>query len=341
MKSKIFLRTIILLAMIVLILSFIKLPFYVTQPGMTSELEPIIEVENGFNDEEGSFSLTTIRFGRANPLTYMWAKLHDFYYIQPLEEIRREEETDEEYFKRQLHMMEASQESAITVAYQKANKRIDYLFHGIYVDGIVKDMPAMDVLKVGDRIYKVDNIEFQTAEEFIDFVGQKKEGEEITIFFEREGKQKQGSLKLAAFADDPTKVGIGISLITDRELIIEPDIKLDTEDIGGPSAGLMMSLEIYGQLTEGDLTKGYSIAGTGTINQSGEVGPIGGISQKIVAADKAGMDIFFAPNENGQSTSNYKEAVKVGEKIKTDMQIIPIDSFNDAVNYLMNLKEKG
>ena len=84
-----------------------------------------------------------------------------------------------------------------------------------------------------------------------------------------------------------------------------------------------------------------TIAGTGTINQSGEVGPIGGISQKIVAADKAGMDIFFAPNENGQSTSNYKEAVKVGEKIKTDMQIIPIDSFNDAVNYLMNLKEKG
>jgi PDZ domain-containing protein len=340
LKSKTFLRAAILLVMIVLILSFIKLPFYVTQPGMTSELEPIIEVENGFNDEEGSFSLTTIRFGRANPLTYMWAKLHDFYYIQPLEEIRREEETDEEYFKRQLHMMEASQEAAVTVAYQKANKRVDYLFHGIYVDGIVKDMPAAEVLKVGDRIYKADNIEFQTAEQFIDFVAQKKEGEEITISFERESKQKQGSLQLAAFSDDPTKVGIGISLTTDRELIVEPDIKLDTEDIGGPSAGLMMSLEIYGQLTEGDLTKGYSIAGTGTINQSGEVGPIGGISQKIVAADKAGMDIFFAPNENGQSTSNYNEAVKVGKKIKTDMQIIPIDSFDEAVDYLMNLNEK-
>jgi PDZ domain-containing protein len=341
MKNKTIFRSIILLAIIILIMTFIKLPYYVTQPGMASELEPIIEVENGFKDEEGSFSLTTVRFGRANPLTYMWAKLHDFYYIHPLEDIKREDETDEEYFNRQLHMMEASQESAITIAYNKANKKVDYTFHGIYVDGIVKDMPAADVFKVGDRIYKVDNKEFHTAEEFIDYVSQKKEGEEVTIFFERAEKQDQAKVKLAPFSEDPTKVGIGISLITDREINVEPDIKLNTEEIGGPSAGLMMSLEIYNQLTKVDITKGYDIAGTGTINSAGEVGPIGGISQKIVAADHAGMEIFFAPNENDSPTSNYKEAVEAGEKIKTEMKIIPIDTFDDAVNYLMNLKEKG
>jgi Lon-like protease len=322
-------------------MTFIKLPYYVTQPGMASELEPIIEVENGFRDEEGSFSLTTVRFGRANPLTYMWAKLHDFYYIHPLEDIKREEETDEDYFNRQLHMMEASQESAITTAYKKANKQVEYTFHGIYVDGIVKDMPASDVLKVGDRIYKVDNKEFQTAEEFIDYVSKRKEGDEVTVFFERENKQKQGKIKLAAFTEDPNKVGIGITLVTDREIEVEPDIKLNTEEIGGPSAGLMMSLEIYNQLTEMDITKGYDIAGTGTINTAGEVGPIGGISQKIVAADRAGMDIFFAPNENDSPTSNYSEAVEAGEKIKTEMKIIPIDTFDEAVNYLMNLEEEG
>ncbi len=61
----------------------------------------------------------------------------------------------------------------------------------------------------------------------------------------------------------------------------------------------MFSLEIYNQLMEEDLTKGYKIAGTGTIDSEGTVGPIGGIDQKIVAADKAGAEIFFAPNEKG------------------------------------------
>ncbi|MGM7720256.1 SepM family pheromone-processing serine protease [Metabacillus sp. Hm71] len=341
MKSKTFIRSIILLAMIVLIMTFIKLPYYVTQPGMASELEPIIEVENGYKDEEGSFSLTTVRFGRANPITYIWAKLNDFYYIHPLEEIKREEESDEEYFKRQLHMMEASQEAAISVAYKKANKPVHYSFNGIYVDGIIDDMPAAEVLKVGDRIFKVDQQEFQTAEQFIEYVAQKKAGEEISITFERDEEQKQEKIKLAAFKDEPTKVGIGISLVTDRKLEVEPNIKLDTEEIGGPSAGLMMSLEIYNQLTKGDLTKGYEIAGTGTINTEGEVGPIGGISQKIVAADHAGIDIFFAPNEKDSPASNYKEAVKAGEKINTDMKIIPIDTFDEVVEYLINLKEKG
>lgn len=340
MKSRTIFRSGLVLAIILLIMSFIKLPFYITQPGMASELEPIIKVENGFEDEEGSFSLTTVRFGRANPLTYMWAKLNEFYYIHPLEEIKREDESDKEYMNRQLHMMEVSQESAISVAYQKANKKVEYTFHGIYIDGVIKEMPAASVLEVGDRIYKVDSIEFQTAEEFIEYVGTKKQGEQVNIKFERDGKQDEAQITLAPFPDQPEKVGLGISLVTDRQMKVEPNIELQTEEIGGPSAGLMMSLEIYNQLTEGDLTRGYQIAGTGTINAEGEVGPIGGISQKIVAADKEGIDIFLAPNEKGNPISNYKEAVETGKKIGTDMKIIPVDTFDEAVEYLQNLETK-
>lgn len=74
---------------------------------------------------------------------------------------------------------------------------------------------------------------------------------------------------------------------------MDPTVKVKTDEIGGPSAGLMFSLEIYNQLTSEDLTKGYQIAGTGTIDEKGAVGPIGGIEQKIVAADKAGAEIFL------------------------------------------------
>jgi len=103
---------------------------------------------------------------------------------------------------------------------------------------------------------------------------------------------------------------------------------------------LMMSLEIYNQLVDEDITKGYKIAGTGTIDPSGKVGRIGGIEQKIVAAHKSGADIFFAPNENGEKNSNYQMALKTAEDIKTKMVIVPVDTFEDALKYLDSLEPK-
>ena len=86
---------------------------------MAKELQPIIEVENGY-DEEGSFMLTTVRMGRANMYSYLIAKWSEYQEIYPLNEIRSEEETDEEYSVRQLYLMDSSKSNAIEVAYKKA-----------------------------------------------------------------------------------------------------------------------------------------------------------------------------------------------------------------------------
>src|SRR5699024_769198 len=107
--------------------------------------------------------------------------------------------------------------------------------------------------------------------------------------------------------------------------------------IGGPSAGLMFSLEIYDQLTEEDLTKGYEIAGTGQVDYDGNVLPIGGIDKKVIAADKAECDIFFDPNEHGMPDSNYQTAKETGEEIGTDMKIVPVDDFEEALSYIDNI----
>ncbi len=319
--------------MLAIVLTFLKLPFYVTQPGMATELKPMVEVENGFH-EQGTFRLTTVRIGRANLYTYLWAQTQKYYEVFPIEDVKYEGETDEQYIKRQIHMMEASQQSAIKVAYEKANKPIRLKYKGIVVMQVLENMPAFNILKMGDRIYEVDGQEIHTADEFIEIVKQKKAGEMLTLSIERDGHELTKTIEVVPFPDQRDQVGIGVSLITDRELETSPNIILNTKDIGGPSAGLMMTLEIYNQLTEEDITKGYKIAGTGTINEEGKVGPIGGIAQKIVAADKAGVDIFFAPNENGAKNSNYEEAVQTAKDIDTNMKIVPVDSFEDAIQYL-------
>jgi PDZ domain-containing protein len=306
---------------------------------MAKELAPIIEVENG-NGEKGSFMLTTIRMGKANIYAYTIAKFSKYQEIYPVEEVRSKDETDEEYNVRQLHMMEGSKTNAIEVAYKKANIPVKFRFNGVYVLQVIPNMPAEGKLKPGDRVTRIDGEEFESMDQFIDYIGEKKPGDKVEVTYERDGQSHTVSLAVQTFSKDKNKVGIGIGLVDDKQIEVHPKVTIDSEEIGGPSAGTMFSLEIYNQLTKTDLTKGYQIAGTGTISPDGTVGRIGGIEQKIVAADKAGAEIFFAPEEKGVSDSNYKMAVKTAKDIGTSMKIVPIETFDDAVAYLEKLKMK-
>lgn len=146
-------------------------------------------------------------------------------------------------------------------------------------------------------------------------------------------KEMSFGLKLKTFKEDPDRAGLGVSLITDRNVKVKPDVNMDIENIGGPSAGLMMSMEIYNQLTKEDETKGHHIAGTGTIDDEGKVGPIGE-SAKRSSLQTARERTSFAPNEGGRKGSNYEEAVKTAKDIKSAMKIVPVDTMDDAIHYL-------
>ncbi len=339
MRRKLYIGSSIFIVVLMVAGVFLSLPYYVSKPGMAKELEPIVQVENGY-DAQGSFMLTTIRMGRANIYSYLQAKFFDYQEIYPLDAILHETETQEEYNARQLHMMSGSKQSAIEVAYNKAGFPIEYKYNGVYVVQVIPEMPADGKLLPGDRVIKVDDKQFSSSEKFIEYVGKRKAGEEIILTINRRNKTKTVKIKVQAFKDDPKKIGIGISLVDDKEVIANPKVTVNSDEIGGPSAGLMFSLEIYNQLTEEDFTRGYRIAGTGTIDSKGNVGPIGGIDQKVVAADKAGAEIFFAPNEKGKSDSNYQIALKTAHDIDTKMEIVPVDVFDDAVNYLQKLSKK-
>lgn len=329
----------LLIAIAIFFSFFYSLPYYISKPGMAKELEPIIEIADGY-DAEGSFMLTTVRMGRANLFSYIGALISDYQEVYPLESIRSEEESDEEYNVRQLYLMTSSKLSAVEVAYKRAGIPIDYEYRGVYILSVMENMPAEGRLLPGDRIFAVDGNEFKSSEEFMEYVSGKKEGDKITLTFERHDKVSKTSVEVQTFPDNEEKLGIGIGLVDDKEIKATPAIEINTEDIGGPSAGLMFSLEIYNQLTETDLTKGYKIAGTGTISPDGKVGRIGGIQQKIVAADHSGAEIFFAPSEKIGGESNYEEAVKTAKDIGTDMKIVPVETFEEAVRYLENVKSK-
>lgn len=334
-----FMYAVLIGIIVTILLVYVRFPYYVTKPGMAAELEPYVQVEGG-NKESGDFMLVTVSMGPANIVNLISAQFNKYTQISKAEEVLQEGESDEEYQFRQAYAMKDSQNAAIYNAYKRANRPASFQNKGVLVAGIAEDMPAKGKLKLGDVIVAVDGHPFETVEEFIEYMTGKKEGEVVNIEYVREGKRFTEKLQLKPIPNSEGRVGIGVSVVTERELVVDPEVKINAHEIGGPSAGLMFTLEIYNQLVEEDLTRGHKIAGTGTINAEGEVGPIGGIQQKVVAAHDAGAEVFFAPNEKGTPKSNYKEALEAAEDIKTKMKIVPVDTLDDALTYLEKMPEK-
>lgn len=316
-----------------------ELPYYIYKPGMVDNLDNVVEVEGGYGSE-GHLHLVTVSGGQATPVQYIAAKLLSFHEIIPVEDARPEGISDGDYLQLQLKMMEGSQNASKYVAYKAAGEQAEIKFNGVYVMNVVENMPADQIIQIGDQIKKVDNKQIQEATDLTDYVGNKTAGDVIELEIVRDDTTVTETVEVKEFVDDDTRVGIGIQLITDEEVVVSPEITFSSGDIGGPSAGFIFALEIYDQLTDEDWTKGYEIVGTGEIDYDGNVHRIGGIDKKVVAADREGIDFFFAPNEQGKADSNYKVAKHTAELIGTDMDIIPIDTFDDAITYLEELTPK-
>lgn len=315
---------------------FYPLPYYISKPGMAKELEPIVSVENR-HASEGSFMLTTIQMGKANIYTYALADWLDYWSVYKEEDIKRTDETDEEYNVRQLYLMEGSKVNAIISAFREAKMPYETHYEGVYVLSALKNMPAYEVLQAGDRITKVNGEQLTSSEQLMTYIKDQPEGSTLRLEIVREGESIEKSVQTKLNPEN-NMLGIGIVLVDDRSVETDPKVEIDSSKIGGPSAGLMFSLEIYNQLVEEDITKGYHIAGTGTIDEDGNVGAIGGIDQKVVAASESGASVFFAPNENGEKNSNYSVALQTAKDIGTSMIIVPVDTMEDALNYLQTME---
>ena len=127
-------------------------------------------------------------------------------------------------------------------------------------------------------------------------------------------------------------------IASDFNSIIDSDLTYTIYDsnTGGSSGGLIQALFIFNQLTEFDYTLGLKIAGTGTIDIDGSVGSIGGIEQKIITSHLNGMDIFFVPHLSDRESDNYIRAKAQLDLLNSDMILVPVASFEEAIDYLEN-----
>ncbi|MGG1555026.1 SepM family pheromone-processing serine protease [Paenibacillus ferrarius] len=334
-------------------LFFVRLPYFIFMPGTAEEIKPMVTIPKSQGAEQGTLMLTTVRVADANLMSYLVGLVHPYEEIEPKTSVLQKGESEQEYSQRQEYVMLTSQASAIQAAYKEAKVPYRIEHEGVMVLQTVAGMSGEKSLKPGDVLLKADAKDIKVSQDLLDALKGKKAGDTVTISFKRNKVEQQATLALGTLPQQAGETGTpraGIGVVpADIQSVkaesADQQVEIKAGEIGGPSAGLMFSLEIYNQLIPEDITKGYRIAGTGTIEADGTVGPIGGIQHKIIAADREKADIFFAPKNmtypDGTKINNYDDAVKRAKQIKTKMKVVEIGTMEEAIKYLADLPPKS
>ncbi|MGB0089736.1 PDZ domain-containing protein [Planifilum fulgidum] len=322
---------------------FIPAPYFVLRPGTAVPVLQLVDVAGGNFREKGRFLLTTVSVSEASALQCLFAWMIPGSSLVPREKLLEPGESPDAYRLRQREWMLLSQQNAIIAAFRHAGRPVEEILLGVKVLRTLSGMPAEGVLASGDRIVALDGRPIRTVPQLLRALKGRREGEAIRITLWRKGRKLERTLSLVRFSRaEGGQVGIGIVPVTERRVQTKPAVRIRADHIGGPSAGLMFALEILNQLTPEDLTRGLKIAGTGTLSAEGEVGQIGGVEQKVMAAEREGADLFFVPADVRPGDSNQSRAEAVVRKIGSRMKIVPVHSLEEAVGYLKRLgKERA
>lgn len=312
----------IILLMILIILFFnIKLPYYILAPGGTINITNRVVMEDYKKEENGSINMLYVSEYDGTPASLLMAKIKN-YDIESNKERQISNETIKEINKRNKIMRDNSLDIATMVAYTEAGKKIDIKNRKNVVVATTID----NGLEIGDEIITVDNVKCEEVEDIKKQINRKEENDIITFKILRENKEKE--IKSKVLLEGTNKI-VGAVIITEYDYEINPkiDIKFKNSE-SGASGGLMLALTIYNAITEDDIIKGRTIAGTGTISLDGTVGEIDGIKYKIMGAAKNKVDIVFVPS------ANYEEAIMTKNKYKYNLEIVRVDTFKEAIEYL-------
>lgn len=319
----------VVLAALVAAAIFVSIPVvYLYLPGPVQNVEDLVEIEEGqVYSSEGSLYMTTVSVDTSVSFVELViaALVQDQVVVmkddvtggQSLDELRTEQQAE----------MTASQANARQVALSELGLDSP-TGDGAEVVTTITGAPADGVLLPDDVIVAIDDEPIATTCDVDEVIGRHETGDEVALTVKREGHERTFDLELVPNPYDGSPGFIGVQLRT-LHFKFDPGVKVDfkTGRIAGPSAGLMLSLALYDLLTPEDLTAGHEIAGTGTLECGGGVGPIGGIQQKVAGAKAQGAEIFLAP------LANVDEARVVADGI----EIVPIGTFRDAIEYLGTL----
>lgn len=311
------------------ILVLVQTPYQIQMPGPVTEVQSLIEPNP--NKSAGALLLTTIYSDPANLAEWLYAKVDPTAGLVPREEARPREISEREYDHLLGRMMDESKITAQVVALRAAGYDVQVTGQGVRVHEIVDESKAKGILQSGDIIVELDGKPVSTANDLIALVQSHQPGDIVDVVVIRDDQRVPLRFALIEAPNEPGRARAGVAISTYQyDYDLPREFALKTRNIGGPSAGLMFSLGIYNAVTTQDITGGHKIAGTGTINSEGKVGAVGGVKYKVIAAERAGAELFLTPQANAEEA----------RKAATRIRVVAVGTFEDALEALKNLPPK-
>ncbi|HSF27045.1 MAG TPA: PDZ domain-containing protein [Actinomycetes bacterium] len=325
--------TLSLLALAVAVLTavaaLLPVPYVVLGPGPTENTlgtlgkTPLINIEGRTTyPAKGNLNLVTVLVSggpgsHLDLFTALRGWIDPDVAVVPVESVFAPDTTADQVRQRNAEEMTLSQQDATVAALHHLGIPVT---ERVAVHAVLEGAPAEGRLKAGDIVLDVDGTKATNADVVRSTISAHRPGDEVAITVQRDGKTL--TERLTTIEDDGRTV---VGFIPGALYTYPFTVEIDPGNIGGPSAGLMFSLGVIDKLTPGDLTGGAFVAGTGTINVDGEVGPIGSIPQKMIGAREAGARWFFVP------TKNCAEAVGAAPD---GLRLVKVSTLDDALDSL-------
>jgi len=306
--------------------ALLPVPYVVLGPGPTTDTlgsdkgKELITVSGRQTyPDDGDLRLTTVEStggpgSRLDLVTALAAWLDDDKAVVPVESVYPPGSTAEQVAEENAESMQLSQEYATAAALRSIDVPVTAV---VRVESVARSAPALGVLKANDVIVAAAGRPMRAPDDLRSAIGTREPGQKVPMTVRRDGKNQELDVPTGKADDGRTVVGIVPAV--GYEFPFKVTISLDR--VGGPSAGLMFALGIVEKLTPGSMTGGQHIAGTGTIDGEGKVGPIGGIQQKMAGARGAGATVFLAP------AANCAEAVR---DIPGGLRVVRVETLADA-----------
>lgn len=315
------------------LLAVVPVPFVSWSPGGTRDTlgnagnEPIIKVSGTETfPTSGELDMTIVsttpadgRLSLPQALLAYWLPSRD---TLPRDSVYTPGKSADQVESEDADMMETAQDDAVVAALRADGRPVAEMpaVYSVTVGG-----PAYKLLLPGDLVVSVDGVPTPSVDAVSKEVQSHQAGQLISFTVIRQRVETTVEVTVAESTTAPVGV-VGISL--GRGYRYDPQISFDIgRRIGGPSAGLVFAVAIYDKITAGALLNGRHVAGTGTITSDGDVGPIGGIQEKIAGADKAGATVFLVPAGNCGDLAG----------VRTDMTLVKVATLVDAISALRSL----
>lgn len=320
-------------ALLVLAAAIVPLPAFVERPGTAAGIPACVTID-GRPDARvnGDFMFTTVSQRDATPFGLLLAAAVEDQKVIARRDLLGGVRRDL-YFERQRQVFLSSTERAMVVALKAAGLPVELRGSGVVVVEIVPESPAEGVLRAGDVITRVNGEPVRTDAALIDTIDGTAR---LRLEVLRDGRTFSETVQpQVREIDGQRRPLIGVR-ITTHEPEVELPLSVDVASgrVGGPSAGLMISLAVYDLVDDTDLAAGRRIAGTGTLDLDGRVGRIDNIELKVPAALAQGAQVFVVP-------ASQAVAARSAVPADADLQVIGVDTFDDARTALARLEPAG